>query len=146
MGNLSRRQIITLVTAAATVVALVIGVVWFAGGDDKPAQNVAEVRVDGPAGDAFFTPPADARDAAPGTPIWARSITTGADMRGYDLLYWSRSVSDKPVAVSALVYTPASLRAGTAAPIVSWAHGSTGLDDACAPTEEPEPISAPSSL
>jgi pimeloyl-ACP methyl ester carboxylesterase len=84
-------------------------------------------------GDPFF----DAGDAAPGAPgtvIRSREISTRLDdAQVWQVLYWSRTPEDRPVAVSATVVAPKS-DADEPRPVFAFAHGTTGLGDQCAPS------------
>jgi hypothetical protein len=92
-----------------------------------------------PSGDAFYTPPSPLPTGRPGDIIWARPFAGPAGSRSYQILYLSRTVDDQPVAVSGVVIAP-----GTSAPaappegrtVLTWAHGTTGLGDACAPSKQ----------
>jgi alpha-beta hydrolase superfamily lysophospholipase len=59
---------------------------------------------------------------------------------GWAILHRSTGVDGRPIAVSGLVLGPASDRAGAASgpaggrSVLAWAHGTTGLADACAPS------------
>ena len=96
----------------------------------------------GPEGDAFYVPPDPLPKAKPGTIIWARPVTAPPGANGWLVLYHSRSVAGKDVAVSGVVYAPQGPSPKGGRPIVSWGHGGAGVADACAPTRlytaEPE--------
>lgn len=105
------------------------------------------------------TPPADAPperpgtaagpqrpgpDAPPGTLLDARAVADphpslariGARM--WQVRYASRSgVDDAPVEVTGVVIEPAGSPPAGGWPVVSYAHGTTGLADACAPSRSP---------
>jgi pimeloyl-ACP methyl ester carboxylesterase len=51
----------------------------------------------------------------------------------FRILYASRSVTGAPIAVSGWVHLPAP--SSRPAPILAWAHGTTGMADACAPSK-----------
>jgi pimeloyl-ACP methyl ester carboxylesterase len=87
----------------------------------------------GPAGDAFYTPPAGA-PGKPGTLIWARDFTAPAGLKGRTILYWSTSATGALVAVSGTVITPTAATATTDRKVMAWAHGTVGLGDTCAPS------------
>jgi fermentation-respiration switch protein FrsA (DUF1100 family) len=53
----------------------------------------------------------------------------------YRILYLSTSVKGKPIAVSGLAAVPTG--AGEDRPVLSWAHGTTGIADECAPSKLP---------
>jgi pimeloyl-ACP methyl ester carboxylesterase len=82
-------------------------------------------------GDAFFDP-GDAPAGEPGEIIRSRPVTTtlqGANV--WQVLHWSRTAEDRPVAVSATVVAPTA-ESATPRPIFAYAHGTTGLGDQCA--------------
>ena len=56
--------------------------------------------------------------------------------RVYRVMYSSRSERGAPVVVTGLVAVPAEPPAG-GAPVVSWAHGTNGMADRCAPSLDP---------
>ena len=81
-------------------------------------------------GDPFFDP-GDAPPGEPGQIIRSRPVTTTLqDANVWQVLHWSRTAEDRPVAVSATVI--AHDAAGHARPIFAYAHGTTGLGDQCA--------------
>ena len=91
----------------------------------------------GPKGDAFYQPPDPLPKAKPGTVIRARSIAAPTGARAWRVLYHSRTVSGADIAVSGIVVAPAGKAPKGGRPVVTWAHGTTGLADACAPSRFP---------
>jgi pimeloyl-ACP methyl ester carboxylesterase len=89
----------------------------------------------GPRGDAFYTPP-KLLNGKHGELLWARR------QRGPDalkrnarlLLYRSKSVDGDTVAVSGSLTLPRGPRPRGGWPVVTYAHGTAGIADACAPT------------
>ncbi len=53
------------------------------------------------------------------------------------ILYTSTSVAGKPIAVSGLLAYPAGEAPPGGRPVVTWAHGTTGIADECAPSKVP---------
>jgi alpha-beta hydrolase superfamily lysophospholipase len=94
---------------------------------------------DAPAGDAFYTPPDPLPAGQPGDVIWSRPFAGPAEAQSWEILYLSTTVQGQPVAVSGVVMAPG---AGGAPPppegrtVLSWAHGTTGLGDDCAPSKQ----------
>src|SRR5919108_1440687 len=89
----------------------------------------------GPKGAAFYTPPGNAKGRH-GALIWARR-ETGSDAlnRGSRLLlYRSTGLDGKPNAVSGSLTLPKGKPPRGGWPVISYAHGTTGSADACAPT------------
>jgi pimeloyl-ACP methyl ester carboxylesterase len=100
------------------------------------APAVAKV-APGPDGVAFYSP----TGAVPnkhGTPIWQRKLTGPAVLTSAKtntlLLYSSTSTAGKPVAVSGDVAVPKGKPPKGGWPVITWAHGTTGIADACAPS------------
>jgi dienelactone hydrolase len=92
-----------------------------------------------PAGDAFYTPPHPLPAGQPGDIIWSRPFTGPSGSQAWEVLYLSTTVDNQPVAVSGVVIAPPA----TAAPgppegrtVLTWAHGTTGMGDACAPSKQ----------
>jgi pimeloyl-ACP methyl ester carboxylesterase len=98
----------------------------------------AQAAVDkGPAGDAFYTPPAKL-PSGHGSPIWQRKLTGPAVLKSAKsntlLLYTSTGIEGKTVAVSGDVAVPKGKAPKAGWPVISWAHGTVGIADACAPS------------
>ncbi len=91
----------------------------------------------GPAGDAFYTPPTLAAGNH-GDLIWARSLTSQAALpsaaQNWLVLYRSTDVAGKPIAVSGTVAIPSGTPPAGGWPVLSWTHGTTGIADICAPS------------
>jgi pimeloyl-ACP methyl ester carboxylesterase len=97
-----------------------------------------------PPGEAFYTPPASAlTNKAHGDVIWARLEAATDNMRlagaarNTLVLYLGKGVDGKPVAVSGTVAVPNRRAPKGGWPVVTWAHGSVGLADQCAPSRAP---------
>src|SRR4051794_35577771 len=101
------------------------------------APAAGKVRT-GPAGDAFYTPPGKLPGGTHGTPIWARAVTNAAKLASARsnrvVLYKSTGVDGRAVAVSGLVSIPEGKTPKGGWPVVTWAHGTTGIADECAPS------------
>jgi dienelactone hydrolase len=87
-----------------------------------------------PAGDAFYEPPANLADLDPGTVIWAEPATAIDGAEVTKILYASESLAGDPIAVSAMIAVPTAVPPATGWPIITWAHGTTGSADVCAPS------------
>ncbi|HWH35806.1 MAG TPA: lipase family protein [Acidimicrobiales bacterium] len=86
-------------------------------------------------------PPGDPGDLVALAPRQGPDVPAGA--RAWDVLYRSEGVDGDPVAVSGRVYAPAE-GAGENGDrvVVSWAHGTTGVADDCAPSRTGDPVPA----
>ena len=87
-----------------------------------------------PAGDAFYQPKS-LRSGRPGEVIWAAPIIAPAGSRGWKILYHSQAIDGHDIAVSGTVIVPTSKAPPGGRPVISWAHGTHGLADACAPSK-----------
>ena len=104
------------------------------------APNGASGRgLPGPAGLAFYTPPAPLSAGPPGQVIWARQMTSAAALPGAasNLLVLYHSVTaGQDTAVSGTVAIPPGAPPAGGWPVLSWAHGTTGVADICAPSRD----------
>jgi acetyl esterase/lipase len=88
----------------------------------------------------FYSPPDDL-DGAPGTILRSEPFEEGLPdgARGWKILYVSTDENDEPIAVSGLVIAPADPTPGPH-PVLAWAHGTTGIARACAPSVTDDPL------
>src|SRR4051812_2525176 len=100
-----------------------------------PAQAAVKA---GPAGAKFYTPPKTLPKGGHGTPIWARRLTGSEALKGASrnllVLYKETGVNGKATAVSGAVTLPKGKAPKGGWPVITWAHGTTGIADRCAPT------------
>jgi acetyl esterase/lipase len=93
----------------------------------------------GPDGLAFYLPPPLAA-GSPGQVIWARRQTGAAALPGAAenllVLHHSRTLAGQGTAVSGTVSVPAGQPPAGGWPVLSWAHGGTGVADICAPSRD----------
>jgi pimeloyl-ACP methyl ester carboxylesterase len=119
------------VIAAAALAALGL-LAGFSGGAEAKVKK-------GPAGLAFYNPPKNLPKQH-GTLIWARSatgVTPLADARFTKLvLYSSRTPQGTRDAVSGSVAVPKGKPPKGGWPVVTYAHGTTGAADPCAPSRD----------
>jgi pimeloyl-ACP methyl ester carboxylesterase len=115
---------------AATVAIVAIGV----------AVNNAVAQVAAPAGLAFYTPPSPLPDAKAGSVIWNRrapsAIAMPSAIRQHLVLYHSRALDGRDIAVSGTIYIPRGTPPRDGWPLITWTHGTTGLVPACAPSRD----------
>jgi pimeloyl-ACP methyl ester carboxylesterase len=96
-----------------------------------------------PLGDAFYTPQSSLKNKTHGDVIWARPQAADSNLRldgaarNTLVLYVAQGIEGKPVAVSGSVAVPKGRAPKGGWPVVTWAHGSVGLADQCAPTRVP---------
>jgi pimeloyl-ACP methyl ester carboxylesterase len=118
--------------AAITAGLLVVGLL---GGATAAEAKVAK----GPRGLAFYKPP-KRLPGQHGTLIWARKaggLVPLENARNTRLvLYSSKTPEGKTVAVSGSVAVPRGTAPKGGWPVITWAHGTTGVADVCAPSRD----------
>jgi hypothetical protein len=124
------------VIAAAAVVA---ATTWLAAGlFAEHAQASSPGPTVGPAGDAFYLPPANLAAYQPGDVIWYRPAAVqavGNVASAWTVLYRSTDAKGNPDAVSGTILTPTGTALGSV-PILGIAPGTQGLGDTCAPSKQ----------
>jgi pimeloyl-ACP methyl ester carboxylesterase len=122
-----------VIAVACLAVALVPAV---AGAKPKTSAGLPKA----PAGLAFYTPPARLLAGPHGSVIWARPAQTGLRLapaaKQLVVLYRSTSLRGKPIAVSGTVWIPKGKAPKGGWKVISWAHGTTGSADVCAPSRD----------
>ncbi len=97
----------------------------------------------GPAGAAFYRPPAELPPSDEGAVIWARSFSGGSALpsasTNYRVLYESALPNGTLVAASGTVAIPRGLPPRRGWPLISWAHGTVGNAPQCAPSRTAAP-------
>ena len=92
----------------------------------------------GPAGAAFYQAPSPLPAGERGAVIWARPLAAEASLPGAArnllVLYRSTDAEGKAAAVSGAVAIPPGTPPAGGWPVITWAHGTTGLASACAPS------------
>ncbi|HET6276241.1 MAG TPA: lipase family protein [Candidatus Cybelea sp.] len=97
----------------------------------------------GPAGSAFYQPPATLPSNDEGTVIRAQPFSDGAALpsasKNYRVLYESTMPNGALVAVSGTVALPPGTPPSAGWPLISWAHGTVGNAPQCAPSRSAAP-------
>lgn len=109
------------------------------GSTPAVAPNAAAL-APAPAGLAFYTPPTPLPGAHPGDVIRARALTGDAALpaaaHNWLVLYRSTDTAGRPIAVSGTVAVPRGMPPAGGWPVISWAHGTTGVANVCAPSRD----------
>ncbi|SFP24674.1 Secretory lipase [Actinomadura madurae] len=134
---------ITVRRLARAAVASCIGIAMTAAALQGPA-TAAPPDPPTPAEDPFYTPPSPLPDGAPGDVIRSRPAVFTVDpfghapyegVKSWQVLYRSETADGRPTAVSGMVLVPARAWTGQGRrPLLSYAVGTRGLGDACAPS------------
>jgi alpha-beta hydrolase superfamily lysophospholipase len=101
------------------------------GGKGIPAATLSGFTYRVPA----FVHPGRPGDVIATSDLGPDSHVGGADRRV--VVYQSTSVTGRDIAVSGVVLVPPGRAPRGGWPVVSWAHGTTGMADRCAPSEMP---------
>ncbi|MGV3635517.1 MAG: alpha/beta fold hydrolase [Pseudorhodoplanes sp.] len=99
----------------------------------------AQTNLKGADGDGFYIPP-PLPDGPLGSLIWTRPLegTMALPSAARNILAAYRSVDDKgrPIAVSGTIAIPQGKAPKGGWPVITWTHGTTGLNAICAPSRD----------
>ncbi len=119
-------------TCALALLVLLAPATATAAKSQKPAK--------GPAGTKFYTPPKH-YPAKHGSLIWQRKDTGITPIPGAKnrlVLYSTRTLGGGKVVASGTVTVPRGKAPKGGWPVITYAHGTTGVADVCAPTRIPD--------
>ncbi len=121
-------------TLRLTAITVALGLVATACG----ASNTM-VAAAAPAGlPSFYAVPNGVSNDAPGTLLkYAAVAAPGVDGTAYRVMYVSSNEQGKPVPVTGLVFVPHTAPPSGGYDVVTWAHGTNGMTNACAPSLHP---------
>jgi fermentation-respiration switch protein FrsA (DUF1100 family) len=126
-----------IVAIAAALASLALVLYGAQGAQAKLAKSPKVTK--GPKGLKFYKPPKKL-PREHGTLIWARKaggLVPLANARYTKLvLYSSRTPQNRVVAVSGSVAVPTGKPPKGGWPVITWAHGTTGVADVCAPSRD----------
>ena len=117
----------------AALLGLIVMVVAVAAAAANGAPG-GKLPREAPTGDAFYRP-RGLHSGRPGDVVWTAPIIAPAGSRGWKILYHSQALDGHDIAVSGVVIVPTSKIPSGGRPVISWAHGTHGLADACAPSK-----------
>jgi acetyl esterase/lipase len=144
--ELNRLRALVLALAMLLTAAVLIEVAQPAGADaaakkSKQKKNKKKAKKGpkkGPAGLKFYTPPKTMPKAGHGKLIWQRKAGGSVPLKNAAatklVLYTSKSMSGKTVAVSGSIAVPKGKAPKGGWPVISYGHGTTGIADKCAPS------------
>jgi len=99
----------------------------------NPSQAPKSVKR-APAGLRFYDVPDPLPPGQPGDIIWAAPYRAVPGAKAWKVLYHSRSIAGDDIAVSGVIVVPDGKAPAGGRPVVSWAHGTHGIADRCAPS------------
>jgi len=103
------------------------------------ASSASAAPVEGPAGEAFYTPP-PLPEGGPGTLVWYRPTTVNLNVelpsvKAWTVLYKSENELGEANPVTGTVIVPSAAWTGSGPrPVVTYAEGTQGLSHQCAPS------------
>ena len=128
-----------LIALAAVALAALFALVACTQADAKAKHHKQSQVVKGPKGLKFYKPPKNI-PGRHGTLIWARKasgVVALQDARYTKLvLYSSRTPQGAKDAISGSISVPKGKPPKGGWPMITWAHGTTGVADACAPSRD----------
>jgi dienelactone hydrolase len=129
-----RRTVLWGGLVAATVVAVVVAVVWFSLGSS------VDERVGGSAAESVPIAGADLSGSGPGSlvsamtmPGFLRAVHTGR-LQAARVVYRSTSEDGQPTVVSGGMFVPEGGPPAGGWPVIAFGHATTGIDEPCAPS------------
>lgn len=125
--------------ALLLVLALVTALAGcFASADELKSTSGQAVDVrSGPAGVDFYEPPDNLSKYEAGDLIWTRPFTGGHALERAEnhlVLYAQQGIDGDNVATSGIISVPEGKPPAGGWPVISWAHGTSGIADQCAPS------------
>src|SRR2546430_4843432 len=111
-----------------------------ASGSASGSQSASGATSGPPSGlPGFYGVPDPLPAGKPGDVIKTESVTP-ASLHGtlVRVMYHSRSLQDHDIPVTGLIAIPAAPPPAGGYPVITWAHGTTGIADPCAPSLSPE--------
>lgn len=112
--------------------ALVLFATASAACSSKPNTN--------PYDPSFYDTPSPIPSGPPGQVVRFETMAAPfPDSQAWRVMYTSTSFDGTPIVVSGMVFAPAGPAPSGGRPVVSWAHPTTGIVDACAPSRIGDP-------
>jgi Secretory lipase len=113
-----------------------------------PVNDPSLAADNAPAGDAFYTPPVLLPAGQPGDPVYQRPLDNPAAVltegNNWLVLYLSQDVHGNAIATSGIIALPQTPPPAGGYPVISWAHGTVGVADLCAPSrDQPDSLAHP---
>ena len=134
--DVSRRA--STVTAVAAVVAFLLVLAGCAsdGGTAASTTTAPPATIPAAAGlPDFYAVPDPLPAGRPGDLITSEPVAIeGLQGSAWRVMYLSESVMGDPIAVTGLVVVPTTPAPDGGRPVITWAHGTTGIADTCAPS------------
>ena len=125
-----------MVLAAAVAVGLTLAGCGDDGEEDAAPAPAVPVEFTG-SSDAFYVPPDPLPDGEHGDLVRYQRIPEVLGGNAYRVMYLSESVQGERIVVTGQAALPSG--GGSDRLVMTWAHGTTGIADQCAPSRNPDP-------
>jgi len=119
---------------ASTLILVVVSCSSSRTSAGTPDTTTPDTTTTVPSGAGFYAGPGALPEGPPGTMVWSTPIDAPAGAKAWKILYKSKSVADKDIVVSGVLVVPDGPAPTGGRRLVTWAHGTTGVADACAPS------------
>jgi acetyl esterase/lipase len=86
-----------------------------------------------PPGD-FYAAPSSPSVRLPGTVVWAEKIPAATGFGALRVMYHSRDAEERDRKVTGTIFYPTDPAPPGGWPVISWAHGTSGMSSSCAPS------------
>jgi alpha-beta hydrolase superfamily lysophospholipase len=129
-----RGALATALVATVATVAIVFAAAPVAAAPKESPRKA-------PTGRAFYVPPEPLPAAVPGKLIWSAPFKAIPGAQAWKVLYHSQALDGSDIAVSGVVVAPTDAAPAGGRPVISWAHGTHGIADQCAPSRRADMVS-----
>ena len=131
---MTRRTMLWVGLAVATVIAIVVAAVWLV-----PSSSVTKPAAGGPAEASVPIPGVDLSGTGPGSLVSASTMPAVLrevenQLKAARVVYRSTTGDGQPTVVSGSVFVPLGAAPDGGWPVIAYGHGTTGIDEACAPS------------
>jgi alpha-beta hydrolase superfamily lysophospholipase len=137
-----RTTIAAALLAAFTIVAAAAGCASSSSSSSSTtaAQTVATIAA--PTGlPEFYSVPDPLPAGRPGDLIKSEQVPVdGLGGTLWRVMYLSESINGEPIAVTGMIAVPSSAAPDGGREVITWAHGTTGIADTCAPSIDPSKL------
>lgn len=139
----SPRRLRTSIATLVVIAGLVLGACSSGSASSSTTSSPPATVLGSPGLPDFYGVPDPLPPAAPGSLIRSEPVEV-AGLRGSlsRVMYHSTTIDGADIAVTGLIAVPTAPAPAGGRPVVSWAHGTTGIADSCAPSLEPSSFTA----
>jgi len=135
---MTRNRLLVVVLAVVIAIATA-GYFWNSAQSSTSAKSPSGTTKGSPDLPDFYAVPSSLSESSPGTILKTEPVQlTGLAGTMSRVMYTSISESGQTIAVTGLIAIPNGTPPSSGWPVITWAHGTTGIADACAPSLKPD--------